>query len=106
RRLVLEAHIALNGLQRQRAIHRSRLNVHVAKFARQPRSDGALPRSRRSIDGNDQLPSRFTHRAPRLGKTRLFVAGRGTCGTTSGVISIMLLPPMVTKLNSRAASKA
>ena len=51
--LVIERHVPLNGLQRQRAVHGAAFEIHIAQFAGQARGDGALSGARGAVDGDD-----------------------------------------------------
>src|SRR5258708_38711567 len=54
RSFVVERSVPLDRPQRQRSIHCPALQVHVAEFARQAGSNGALTRSGGAVDGNNQ----------------------------------------------------
>jgi hypothetical protein len=58
RGFVIERCILVNGFQRQRAVHRTTLQVYIAELPRQPRCDGALARPCRAVDGDDQFAVR------------------------------------------------
>src|ERR1700693_721036 len=55
RSFVVERSVPLDRPQRQRSIHRPALQVHVAEFARQTGSDGALARSGWAVNGDDEF---------------------------------------------------
>src|SRR6185503_5349042 len=52
--LLIEVEVRFNRLEGQRAIHGTGLKVQKSEPARQVRGKGALPRSRRSVYGDDR----------------------------------------------------
>src|SRR5438105_2211888 len=83
RSFVVERSVPLDRLERQRSIHRPALQVHVAEFARQAGSDGALARSGWAVDGDDYFAlGRIGHR----GKSWECAILHGPCAENHGTV--------------------
>jgi hypothetical protein len=73
RSFVVKRRVPLDRAERQRAIHRSALQVHISEFARQAGSDGALAGSGWTVDGNDKFALGWIGHG---GEVRFYMAAR------------------------------